>query len=273
MAPASIRAMTGMPKRSAISAADGSPSNSPITPSIRIRSESVAARARRQRASASPHMPRSRFWQGRPLAPAWICGSRTSGPHLKTVTRRPWRACKRARAAVTVVLPWPEAGAAIINAGQADMFFAKKKSVVETGHRLDPGLEGMLFITDVADRIGSGAQRVGCRPTGNHHVLGRRAGRQRGQHGIEFEPAILEGIGQFVEHLPADCGVGQVVAGLRPGSLRGTRILFLVLAFPGKALAADVPTNSRLLAKESLLAGIRAPLDELDHGHLQSVPE
>lgn len=29
---------------------------------------------------------------GRPLAKAWICGSRKSGPHLKTVTRRPWRA-------------------------------------------------------------------------------------------------------------------------------------------------------------------------------------
>src|SRR5574343_1693151 len=121
MAPASIRAMTGTLKRMAMSAAEGSPSKRPMTPSIRIRSESAAARARRQRASASPHMPRSRFWQGRPDAKAWICGSRKSGPHLKTVTRRPWRACRRARAAVTVVLPWPEAGAAMSRAGQAGM--------------------------------------------------------------------------------------------------------------------------------------------------------
>ena len=41
--------------------------------------------------------------------------------HLKTRTRRPWRACRRARAAVTVVLPWPEAGAAMTSAGQRAM--------------------------------------------------------------------------------------------------------------------------------------------------------
>src|SRR5574343_162688 len=119
--PCRNSAWRGLATRLASTPAEGSPSNRPMTPSIRMRSESAAARARRQRASASPHMPRSRFWQGRPLAKAWICGSRKSGPHLKTVTRRPWRACRRARAAVTVVLPWPEAGAAMTRAGQAGM--------------------------------------------------------------------------------------------------------------------------------------------------------
>jgi hypothetical protein len=41
-----------------------------------------------------------------------------SGPHLNTRTLRPRLRCKRASAAVTVVLPWPDAGAAINTAGQ-----------------------------------------------------------------------------------------------------------------------------------------------------------
>jgi hypothetical protein len=58
-------------------------------------------------------MRKSMFSQGLPAAMAWICGSRKSGPHLNTRTRRPWRRCRRASAAATtVVLPWPEAGAA-----------------------------------------------------------------------------------------------------------------------------------------------------------------
>ena len=48
-------------------------------------------------------------------------GSRKSGPHLNTRTLRPWRVCKRANADTTVVLPWPEAGAAIKRAGQVVM--------------------------------------------------------------------------------------------------------------------------------------------------------
>jgi hypothetical protein len=59
---------------------------------------------------------------GAAAAMAWICGSRKSGPHLKTRTRRPWRRCRRASAATTVVLPWPEAGAATSNAGQRTAF-------------------------------------------------------------------------------------------------------------------------------------------------------
>lgn len=48
------QAMTGMPKRSAMSAADGWPSNRPMTPSIRIRSELYAARG----PGAKGHRPR-----------------------------------------------------------------------------------------------------------------------------------------------------------------------------------------------------------------------
>src|SRR5690606_11965903 len=63
---------------------------------------------------------------------ARIIGSRKSGPHLNTCTRLPWRACSRARAAVTVVLPCPDAGAAISNAGQLRLFIAASQG--ESSH-------------------------------------------------------------------------------------------------------------------------------------------
>ena len=67
IAPPSITARMGSPRRTARSAAVGSPSCRPITPSTRIRSASAAASARRQRASFSalsavtPHIHRSRL--------------------------------------------------------------------------------------------------------------------------------------------------------------------------------------------------------------------
>jgi len=118
MAPASITASTGRPKRSARSAALGSPSYRPITPSTMSRSACCAAACRRARQSASPVIHRSSWYTGAPLASACQNGSRKSGPHLNTRTRRPWRACSLASAAVIVVLPCPEAGAVTSTAGQ-----------------------------------------------------------------------------------------------------------------------------------------------------------
>ncbi|MNL06079.1 hypothetical protein D3C87_1267050 [compost metagenome] len=119
MAPAWITASTGRPKRRATSALLGVPSCRPITPSTRIRSATAAASASRARASASPVIQRSIECTGAPLAAASSVGSRKSGPVLNTRTVRPWRACSRASAAVTVVLPCPEAGAATSRVGTA----------------------------------------------------------------------------------------------------------------------------------------------------------
>ena len=118
MADASTTASTGTPKCCARSAALGVPSNRPITPSMRMRSLLCAAACRRWRQSASPFIHRSSWCTGWPLASWCQCGSKKSGPHLNTCTRRPRRVCNRASAAVTVVLPCPEAGAAISKAGQ-----------------------------------------------------------------------------------------------------------------------------------------------------------
>lgn len=71
--------------------------------------------------SASPVIHRSTLCTGAPLASWCQNGSRKSGPHLNTRTRQPRRASMRASAAVTVVLPWPEAGAVIKRAGQSAM--------------------------------------------------------------------------------------------------------------------------------------------------------
>lgn len=46
---------------------------------------------------------------GAPLARSRIIGSRKAGPHLNTRTRRPARRWQRASAAVTMVLPFPDA--------------------------------------------------------------------------------------------------------------------------------------------------------------------
>ena len=59
MAEPSMTASTGTPKRRARSAAEGAPSNRPITPSIRIRSASPAASQSRRRDSSSPTIHRS----------------------------------------------------------------------------------------------------------------------------------------------------------------------------------------------------------------------
>ena len=118
MALASITASTGRPKRWARSAALGWPSNKPITPSTMMRSASRAAACRRWAQSASPVIHKSSWCTGLPLANVSQYGSRKSGPHLKTRTRRPWRVCRRASAQATVVLPWPEAGAAMRMVGQ-----------------------------------------------------------------------------------------------------------------------------------------------------------
>ena len=125
MADASTTASTGRLKRCARSAALGSPSNKPITPSTMMRSASCAAAASRERQSTSPVIHKSSWYTGAPLASASQYGSRKSGPHLNTRTLRPWRVCRRARAEATVVLPWPEAGAATRMAGQV--------AVVNTG--------------------------------------------------------------------------------------------------------------------------------------------
>jgi hypothetical protein len=74
-----------MPKRRAMSAPEGAPSYA--GPSrLRPGSDRPFARAacRRQAMSASPHMPRVNVMHRAPLATAWICGSRKSGPHLNT---------------------------------------------------------------------------------------------------------------------------------------------------------------------------------------------
>jgi hypothetical protein len=59
MAEPSITASTGMPKRWARSALDGSPSYRPITPSTRIRSASPAASNNSLRQCGSPPIHRS----------------------------------------------------------------------------------------------------------------------------------------------------------------------------------------------------------------------
>src|SRR5690606_41575306 len=61
-----------------------------------------------------------------------IIALRKAGPHLKSRPRLPVRACGRARAAVMVVLPWPDAGAAISNAGQLRLFIAASQG--ESSH-------------------------------------------------------------------------------------------------------------------------------------------
>ena len=121
MAEASTTASTGTFNRRARSAALGVPSYRPITPSIKIRSATWAASARRARMSASPVIHRSTWCTGPLLARPCQNGSKKSGPHLNTRTRRPARVCRRASAAVTVDLPWPEAGAATSSTGQVDV--------------------------------------------------------------------------------------------------------------------------------------------------------
>ena len=84
----------------------------------RLRTATICPSARSTCQSASPVIHRSSWCTGAPLASWCQCGSRKSGPHLKTRTLRPSRVCSRASAATTVVLPWPEAGAATRKAGQ-----------------------------------------------------------------------------------------------------------------------------------------------------------
>ena len=81
---APMTARMGMPGRPASSAAGVSTTEQPHHALDQIRSASRAASASRQRASSSPHIHRSMFWHGAPLAMAWICGSRNPGPHLNT---------------------------------------------------------------------------------------------------------------------------------------------------------------------------------------------
>ena len=82
-----------------------------------MRSACPAASYRRLRMSSSPVIHRSRLWTVWPLASSCQAGSRKSGPVLKTRTSSPARDRRRARAATTVVLPWPEAGALTSTAG------------------------------------------------------------------------------------------------------------------------------------------------------------
>ena len=114
-----MTASTGRPKCKARSALDGVPSCSPITPSTRIRSASIAARCSSAAQCTGPPIHRSSCCTGEPLPRSSTIGSRKSGPVLNTRTRRPWLRCQCASAAVTVVLPWPEAGAATSSAGQS----------------------------------------------------------------------------------------------------------------------------------------------------------
>ena len=118
MRPASTTASTGKPNCTATSALLGSPSNKPITPSTSTMSLCMQACCSMARQAAAPAIHKSSWYTLCPLASACQPASIKSGPHLNTCTRKPCLLQKRASAAVTVVLPCPDEGAATSNTGQ-----------------------------------------------------------------------------------------------------------------------------------------------------------
>src|SRR5213082_48041 len=102
-------------------------------------------------------------------------GSMKSGPVLKTRTRRPLRAAWRARAATTVVLPCPDAGAEMSSAGTQAVIATVPPSQLDPTLRAHSGLKGVLHHAHVRDRIGRLDELRRSAATGDHDVLRVRA--------------------------------------------------------------------------------------------------
>ena len=94
-----------------------------------------------------------------------------SGPVLKSRTRRPLRTARRARAAVTVVFPCPEAGAEMSSAGTETFIATVDPSELDPALRAHASLKRMLHPAHIRDGVGRLDELHGCAAAGDHHVL------------------------------------------------------------------------------------------------------
>ncbi|VTL96836.1 Uncharacterised protein [Pseudomonas aeruginosa] len=211
---------------------------------MRISSASPAAWASRRRASALADHPPGRA--GRPAhrrRGARIIGSRKSGPHLNTRTRRPWRACRAGQGGGDGVLPWPEAGAATSRADQRTWVMdgtpprTTPASEFHAFCALIPALNACLTRPiSVTVSAASDHPPAARRARSPHHMLHGRARLDVGQDPVQRQVAVLEGDVQFVQHHQADGRVGQQLRGDLPGFLGLGDVALAVLGLPGETL-------------------------------------
>src|SRR5699024_2490648 len=132
-------------------------------------------------------------------------------------TRRPERRSAAMSPVATVVLPWPDAGAATTTRGSAEpagSFGSAEPAApcgsaapVTPGSPFDaplpllPGVHGVLDLARLGDQVGHLDQRrVGVAP-GDHHVLPTGPGGEGLRHVRRVDPAPVDGVGELVEQV------------------------------------------------------------------------
>ncbi len=183
-----------------------------------------------------------------------------------------------------MVLPLPDAGAAITTAGTL--------TSPASGHRhhsmprwpLRPASIGCLTLVISVTRSAASTRRGGASRAGDHDVLVAGPGRQRRDDLVDVHPAPLQRIGELVEHVEVVALGGEPARDLGPavGGRGGVVDVGARLAGPRPARAHLVPLHRAAdavlvvqaaeFAKGRLLAHLPlGALDELEHRDVETL--
>ena len=147
------------------------------------------------------------------------------------------------------------------------------RSELDAPLSLDAFVKGMLDLVHLGDQVSGFHQWNRSVAPGDDQVQVRGAVLlQPGQNLCRIEPAIAQGIGEFVQQDQVIAPAGDFLLCQGPGRSRPGDRLGEIGGPPGPAIAQRVPLDADLLRGPDLSPAALVALDELDDADAQSLP-